>query len=112
MRRSDDNPDFEDELMCFDILDPYQYVMDGDVQLVIEVWNKVDMYKYMCIYICIYIYICADRYLYRYAYICIYTYQYVMDGDVQLVIEVWNKVDEYILCIWIHMYMYTIKSIH
>lgn len=49
--RQDDNPDFENEMIHFDLLDPYQYVMDKDVQMVVEVWNKVCMRIYACIYI-------------------------------------------------------------
>ena len=40
-RRQDDNPDFENELICFDILDPKEFVLNQDLQLIVEVWNKV-----------------------------------------------------------------------
>ncbi len=39
-RKSDDNPNFQNEIIYFDILDPSTFVMNGDLQLVIECWNK------------------------------------------------------------------------
>jgi hypothetical protein len=81
--RSDDNPDFENEMICFDLLDPYQYVMDGDVQMVIEVWNKVwDIFVNLHVYISMFIFMCFDL---------LDPYQYVMDENVQMVIKIWSK---------------------
>ena len=39
-RKCDDNPSFKDEVVFFDILDPSQFVFNGDLQLQIECWNK------------------------------------------------------------------------
>jgi len=39
-RKQDSNPQFENELVYFDVTDPAQYVFDEDVQLCIELWTK------------------------------------------------------------------------
>jgi hypothetical protein len=39
-RKQDNNPNFEDEIIHFDVLDPINYVMNEDLHLVIELWNK------------------------------------------------------------------------
>ena len=40
-KRQDENPKFENEVVSFDILSATEYVCNRDIQLVIEVWNKV-----------------------------------------------------------------------
>lgn len=39
-RKQDTNPNFEDDLISFDIVNPAQYIFQEDVSLTIEVWNK------------------------------------------------------------------------
>jgi hypothetical protein len=39
-RKQDNNPKFDDEIVHFDVLDPIKYVMNEDLHLVIELWNK------------------------------------------------------------------------
>lgn len=39
-RKQDGNPDFGNELITFDVTDPAQFVLNEDVQLCIELWNK------------------------------------------------------------------------
>lgn len=39
-RKQNNFPKFDDEVVTFDVLDPIQYVLQEDLQLVIEVWNK------------------------------------------------------------------------
>lgn len=39
-RKQTDNPQFEDEIVFFNILDPRKFVFREDLQLIIEVWNK------------------------------------------------------------------------
>lgn len=42
-RKQDTNPQFDDEIIFFDVLDPGQYIFQEDMQLVIELWNKSTM---------------------------------------------------------------------
>ena len=39
-RKTDDNPDFHNEIVYFDIIDPQTFMFNGDMQLSIECWNK------------------------------------------------------------------------
>eukprot|EP01038_Epipyxis_sp_PR26KG_P009668 gene9668-13017_t len=39
-RKQDSNPKFDDEIVYFDVLEPMQFVMEEDIQLYIELWNK------------------------------------------------------------------------
>jgi len=39
-RKQDGHPRFDDEIVHFDVLDPIKYVMNEDLHLVIELWNK------------------------------------------------------------------------
>lgn len=39
-RKQGSNPQFLDEIISFDVLDPAQYVFEEDLQLCIELWNK------------------------------------------------------------------------
>jgi len=39
-RKQDTNPNFEDDLISFDVVNPAQYIFQEDLSLTIEVWNK------------------------------------------------------------------------
>lgn len=39
VKRSGVSPDFESELVTFDVVEPEEYVVGGDVMLSIEVWE-------------------------------------------------------------------------
>lgn len=39
-RKTDENPDFQNEIVSFDVLDPREFLFNGDIQLTIECWNK------------------------------------------------------------------------
>lgn len=39
-RKQDANPNFENEVVFFDILDPAQFIFQEDLQICIELWNK------------------------------------------------------------------------
>lgn len=39
-RKQDTNPNFEDDLISFDVVNPVQYIFQEDLSLTIEVWNK------------------------------------------------------------------------
>ena len=39
-RKTDDNPDFQNEIVFFDVLEPRDFMFNGDLQLTIECWNK------------------------------------------------------------------------
>lgn len=39
-RKQDNNPKFDDEIVHFDVLDPIKYILDEDLHLTIELWNK------------------------------------------------------------------------
>jgi hypothetical protein len=39
-RKQDSNPKFDDEVVFFDLLDPMEFVVNNDVQLFVELWNK------------------------------------------------------------------------
>lgn len=39
-RKQDSRPNFDDEIVSFDMLDPVQFIFQEDIQLCIELWNK------------------------------------------------------------------------
>jgi len=40
VRKQDNHPSFNNEIISFDIIDPGAYIFGTDLQLVIELWNK------------------------------------------------------------------------
>lgn len=69
IKRAESNVSFEEEMIIFDILDPLSYVFERDVLLVIEVWNKVGSYIYICA--CVYSYICLKISVYLCIFYCL-----------------------------------------
>lgn len=39
VKRSGVSPDFESELIAFDIVEPREFIVEGDITLVIELWD-------------------------------------------------------------------------
>ena len=40
IRKQDNNPKFNNQIIAFDVMEPEGYIFGGDLQMIIELWNK------------------------------------------------------------------------